>query len=253
MKNTWIVLTVFLCIIFAFPNYQVAQGSSSYEMDFQIEKIYPYLSIAEDKLTDVQTLKDLDKRFKPAWVKEFISVNLSLHTNGKIRTAINHSDTLSIEQKDLLKDAASNSIINVCIKYLPDNTLIHNDIKEHKFTLPIEPINLAQFQGGNQALKNYIQENAINKISKESIREYGIAAINFIIDERGQVIDAHISQASESTQTDSTLLKVICDMPAWKPAEYANGRKIKQELALSVGDLRSCSMNVVNPYRLLVE
>jgi len=35
-------------------------------------------------------------------------------------------------------------------------------------------------------------------------------------------------------------------MANWQPAEYANGLKVRQEFVLTIGDHRSCTINLLN-------
>ena len=42
-------------------------------------------------------------------------------------------------------------------------------------------------------------------------------------------------------------------MPSWKPAAYANGMKVKQDFVLTVGDMTSCVVNLLNIRQLEVE
>jgi TonB family protein len=75
---------------------------------------------------------------------------------------------------------------------------------------------------------------------------YNFVAIKFTIDEAGQIINAHIFQPSKDEDVDNLLLETICNMPNWKPAEYSNGKKVKQEFVLTVGNMENCMINLLN-------
>jgi len=231
----------------------ILSQDSTFIFSYEVNKIAPYLSVPEKKLKEAQTIRDLNKRFKTMWVKEYVSVEISSSVNGKIKKALSHSDTLNNAQKTLLKATDLNSVVEVDMKYIPNNSLASKDVKELNFTFSIDPNNTATFHGGELALFEYLKENAIDKINKDSIEEHAIASLKFIVNEKGQIIDAHIFQTSENEKTDAILLKAICNMPSWKPASYSNGINIKEEWALSIGDHRSCMVNVLNPYQLCVE
>ena len=166
--------------------------------------------------------------------------------NGTTKKAVGKSDVLTQEQKDLLKLADEGTDVLVKIKYMPENTLSHNDPKEFHFTFSIDPENDAAYPGGEQQLKQYLKEKAIDKIADGSFRQYQLAAVKFTIDEKGQVINPHIFWTSEDKKTDELLLETICNMPNWKPATYANGFKVKQEFVFTVGDMKSCVVNLLN-------
>ena len=91
--------------------------------------------------------------------------------------------------------------------------------------------------------------NAIDKIST-SFNKINLAAVKFTINEEGQIVDAHVFQSayqpSKDEKIDELLLETICNMPSWEPAEYDNGIKVKQEFVLTVGDMESCVVNLLN-------
>ncbi|MCP3932023.1 MAG: energy transducer TonB, partial [Bacteroidetes bacterium] len=118
--------------------------------------------------------------------------------------------------------------------------------KEINFTFFVEPENQAKFPGGQQQLKQYLKENLIDKISEAPFRKYQLAVVKFTIDEEGHIEEPRVFQTSEDEKTDELLLETICNMPSWKPAEYANRLKVKQEFVLTVGDMESCVVNLLN-------
>ncbi|MFT4667667.1 MAG: hypothetical protein ACI9XB_004640 [Gammaproteobacteria bacterium] len=52
--------------------------------------------------------------------------------------------------------------------------------------------------------------------------------------------------SSIDENVNELLLETIQNMPCWKPAEYANGLKVKQEFVLTVGNMESCVVNLLN-------
>jgi len=88
-----------------------------------------------------------------------------------------------------------------------------------------------------QQMKAYLQEKAIDKISKTTFEQIKLATVRFNINEEGQVLNAQIFQTSEDDTIDQLMLAAINDMPKWKPAETAEGTKIAQEFDFSMGTL----------------
>ena len=90
----------------------------------------------------------------------------------------------------------------------------------------------------------------MDKIPDGSFIGYDLAAVKFTINEEGKITDAHIFgseyQTSKNEKIDELLLETICNMSTWKPAEYANGTKVKQEFVLTVGNLENCMINLFN-------
>ena len=82
--------------------------------------------------------------------------------------------------------------------------------------------------------------------SIKDVPQYQVAAVKFVIDESGQVVDANIAQSTKNKEADQLILKTICNMPKWKSAEYADGTKTKQEFVFTIGDHYSCTMNTLD-------
>ncbi|MBK7871749.1 MAG: energy transducer TonB [Saprospiraceae bacterium] len=246
MKNIHYKLIALLFIAFAFPYAGSSQNSSVNELQYEVNRIYPYISITKEKLKEAHTLIDLNKDYKSSWIRAYISVEILTSYKGKIRKAVSKNATLSQEQKDMIHTADAGTDISVKVQYLPENTLKYNDIKEMDFTLTVNPDNEAIYPGGQQELKQYLKETAIDNIPEGSFKGYELAAVKFTIDEEGQIMDAHLFWSSKNEKIDKLLLETIRNMPNWKPAAYANGRKVKQEFVFTVGNMESCVIPLLN-------
>lgn len=211
-----------------------------------MNRIYPPVSITKEKLNEAQTLIDLNVNYPTSWVKEYISVEILTNYKGTIREAVSKNDTLGQEQKDIMNMADVASDISVKVRYIPENTLKHNDAKEINFTFTVDPESEAKYPGGQQQLKQYLKASAIDKIPDTTFRNYDLAAIKFTINEEGQIVDAHVFLPFKDKITDKLLLGAIRDMPDWKPAEYSNGTKVKQEFVLTVGNHENCDIHLLN-------
>lgn len=245
MKNLQNQLLVLFIIILAIPRLGTAQDNFNVE----INRIYPFISMPKDNLSEVQTIGDLNTMYKPSWVKEYISVEVTSIVNGKERKAIGKNETFNAEQKQLMEMTDEGKDISIKIKYLPNNTLSHNDIKEINFVVDVDPKSDAQFSGGQEKLKQYLKKHVIEKISAEhflALNQWNLAAIKFTVDEEGQIINPDLVWTSKDESIDALLMETIQNMPKWKPAEYANGLKVKQEFAFTVGNHKSCVVNMVN-------
>ncbi len=250
MKNIQNKLMVLLFIAIAFPHPGSSQDSLNIELQYEVNRTYPSISISKEKLNGAHCLVDLNEYYKPSWVREYISVEVLASHKGKVRKAVSKNDTLSQEQKDIMEMADVGKDIAVKVRYIPENTLPHNDVKEFDFKFTVDPENEATFPGGQQQLKQYLKEKAIDKIPDGSFKNYDLAAIKFTVNKDGQIIDAHIFgneyRTSKNEKIDELLLKTICNMPNWKPAEYANGTKVKQDFVLTVGNMNSCLVPLLN-------
>jgi len=246
-----------LSIVLAFPQLGSSQNSLTKELSYEVNRIYPYISISKEKLNEALSINDFKNQvknvnldYKLSWVRAFISVEILTSQKGEIRKAVSKNDVLSQEQKEIMNMADAGTDISVKIKYIPENTLRHNDPKELNFTFTVDPEREALYPGGQQQLKNYLKEKAIDKIPSNSFKDYDLAAVKFTVNEEGEISNAHVFgteyQSSKKEKIEKLLLETIRDMPRWIPAEYANGTKVKQEFVLTVGNMENCIIHLLN-------
>jgi len=83
-----------------------------------------------------------------------------------------------------------------------------------------------EFVGGPQALKNYIDENfRINKTDKKR-KTKGEIIVKFYIGIDGSISKATIINKGLSNQLNKKAIRVISEMPKWKPATKS-GKVVK--------------------------
>jgi len=246
MKKILNSLGVTFLLILVFPFSGSAQDALNSELKYEVNRVHPYISITTEKLKSAQTLSDLNRFYKPVWVKEFVSVDVFVSFKGNVRKVSGKSDLLNREQRDIMNLADVGEDITVKILYLPNNTLAQNDIKEINFTLSVDPDKEASFAEGHEKLNQYLKANAIDKIPEGAFKHLTLAAVKFTIDEEGRIVDAHVFESSKNITADDLLLKTVLNMPKWSPAEYANGQKAKQEFVLTVGNMENCMVNLLN-------
>ena len=250
MKNIQNKLIVLLFITLFFPNPGASQDNLTNEPRFEVNRIYPYISITKEELNEANSLTDLNRHYKSSWIREYNSVEVLTSYKGKIIKSTGKNDALSQEQKNLMNMADAGADISVKVKYIPENTLTHNDPKEISFTLTVDPENEAEYPGGQQQLIKYLKEKAIDKIPGGSFKNYDLTAVKFTISENGEIMNAHVFdpgyQTSKNEKINELLLEAICNMPPWKPAEYSNGIKVKQEFVFTVGNMENCVAHLLN-------
>lgn len=237
-------LKYILLAIFAFPFLINAQTKVADDFTYEVNQIYPYISIDKDQLQKAKTLSDLHEKYKASWVREYISVEIVTTQQGKLKKATSKSDQLTAEQKSNMSIADAGTDIKVNIRYIPENNLRQNDPKTNNFTLAINPDRPAIYPGGTVALKQYLQKEAIDKLPDNSFAGYDLTAIKFTIGEEGEIVNAHVFDEVYPSYSNETvndlLLKTIANMPCWQPAEYADGTKVQQEFVLTVGNMENC-------------
>ncbi|MDP1621868.1 MAG: hypothetical protein Q8M08_05975 [Bacteroidales bacterium] len=145
MKNIRNKLILLLFIALAFPHPGSSQENLPNQTRFEVHRIYPPVSITKEKLLEARTLVDINRYYKLSWIREYISVVVLTSDKGRIRRAVSKNDTLSRKQKEIMKMADVGTDISVKVRYIPENILPHNDIKEINFTFTVEPENEARF------------------------------------------------------------------------------------------------------------
>lgn len=243
MKNTFVCLILMLIVL---PYLGSSQDSVTIDPVYEVNRVLPSISLTKDQLSEANTLTDLNQKYPSSWVREYLSVEISTIEKGRTRKALSKNDTLSQEQKDIMRMADSGTGISVIVRYIPENTLKQNDAKDMDFVLSIDPDREASFPGGQQKLKQYLTKEVKQKIHDSIFTGYKLAAVKFTINEEGQVIDAHVFWSSEDEEVDALMLDAICSMPNWKPAEYSDGTKVKQEFAFTIGNMESCVLPLLN-------
>jgi hypothetical protein len=216
------------------------------ELKFEINKVHPFVSIAENKLADAKTLSDLNKRYPADWMKEYQSVEISTTIHGTKATAISRSDVLTAEQKELLRLADHANEIAVSVKYVPANTLEDNPVKEYSFNMVITPERSAAYAEGEKALHQYLEKNCIAKVEEGSFIGYDLSAVKFTVTGQGKIEDVQVALPSRNPKSDEIFVAAISKMPNWKPAEFSDGSRVRQEFVLTVGNMENCMINQLN-------
>jgi len=213
---------------------------------YELNRIYTPLAIEKEDLVAAKLISDINRFYKSDWVEEYISVEVKAFNDGILKRIESLNDTLSKAQKEIMFHSDEGSSISVSIKYMPNNTLKNNSEKIYDFSFIIDPEKKAMYTQGEDAWNLYFKEKALDLIPENSFKDYDVAAIRFTIDEEGEIINGQVFQASKNPEIDALLLETIEKMPCWTPAEYANGKKVKQDYVLMVGSLENCIIGTLN-------
>ena len=145
------------------------------------------------------------------------------------------------KQRGILKNADTGTDIVVNVKYnLKNSTATDGEVRLINFSYTVIPEIEAVYPGGDPVLKQYLKKNAIDKIAEPVANALKLTTVRFTINEEGQVTNARITTTSEDAKIDNLLLETINKMPKWKPAENAQGIKVKQEFEFRVGNSFGC-------------
>ncbi len=232
MKNN-----IFTLILVLF----VACGFSQ-EMGYDIYDTYskPVLS---EQLNEARAMVDINPDYPSSWIAEsdYISSEIKVICEGDVVATKGKNHLLSEAQKNALKKADSGTSIDVEIKYNAKNSITNLiDVKTMNFSVSLIPEKEAEYIGGQEKMKAYLKENAVDKINESANNNFELAKVRFIVDESGKTINAEISKSSEDEIIDQLILEAISNMPNWMPAESSDGRKVRQEFEFIVGTIIGC-------------
>ncbi|HYG51926.1 MAG TPA: energy transducer TonB [Flavobacteriales bacterium] len=191
--------------------------------------------VKPETLANAKTLADICPGYPATWITNYTKTEISTFIDGKQVNVPGKNDTLSAAQKALLANIELGSNVDFSVAYTYANAVTgNNDAFEMIFTLTVVPSVQAEFAGGYAQMQNYFKEKAIDKISAAKAKTLKQAAVRFTVDEQGEIVNAYMSGSTHDKKTNKLLLKAVNNMPKWKPAENAQGLKVKQEFEFVV-------------------
>ncbi|MEP6796165.1 MAG: TonB family protein [Saprospiraceae bacterium] len=227
-----------IIIILLLCNYFIPCFSQS--IKYEVHGLYVN-PVKKEILNIAETMSDINPGYPASWVSDYISSGISATCNGKVMNAIGQNDKLSTDQKNILASADLGTDIDFDIMYNYKNSV--TDISElhgMHFSYTVVPEVEAEYPGGKQQMSKYIDEKIIHKISQNNSKKINPAILRFTINAKGEIVNAKIIKSSDDPKTDKIILKAIQKMLKWKPAQEANGSKVKQEFEISVGNNDGC-------------
>ncbi|MES2678516.1 MAG: TonB family protein [Bacteroidota bacterium] len=215
---------------------------SGFSQNFKFEHTGARAAIvSKQKIKEAKLLTEL----MPNYNGEDAFIEILTTVGGNETSAGSTSDLLTQEQKNLLNATSMGTDILVKIKYKNNSTGI-NSGKELEFVLTPGPETDAQYPGGNSRMSEYIKENVINKIPETkafaldkvsestALQKVSRITVAFVVNEKGEITDATINRTSADAELDELVLNAISKMPAWTPAEFSKGAKVKQKFIVSI-------------------
>jgi hypothetical protein len=98
-------------------------------------------------------------------------------------------------------------------------------------TLPIQ--NMSIFKGGENAMREYLKNNIKIDFGKYNDSFPRTVWVKVIIDTPGRVLDPKIVKNGLDSSFNTSIIKVISDMPKWVPSEF-RGVRIKQKVVIPI-------------------
>jgi protein TonB len=92
---------------------------------------------------------------------------------------------------------------------------------------------MPEYPGGQKALSSFVENNISYPQDAVDQNTEGTVYVSFVIDEKGKVIKPMVTGKSAGHSLDDEAVKVVKQMPAWKPG-LVRGKPVKTRLSLPV-------------------
>lgn len=240
MKKIIITTQLLLVFISGFSqnvNYGVGETTliSKENIYYEVHGKYKH-PIQKEKLMKAKLLSDILDSYPSQWIKGYVSVEVSTTHNGKTTKANGKNATLTTEQKNILNTVELGDNVVINIKYTSENAVTKaTENSTINYVATIIPKVEAEYMSGRIHLNEFLKTNAINKLPENAFSQSQQAVVRFTINEGGEIANVQIFKTSGDVKIDKLLLEAITNMPKWRPAENANGIKVKQEFEFSIG------------------
>jgi periplasmic protein TonB len=111
-----------------------------------------------------------------------------------------------------------------------DNTLKMEKDKEGVYSRAEK---MPEYPGGETALSKFVENNITYPQDAIDQNTEGTVNVSFVVDEKGKVMNPLVTGKSASHGLDEEAVKVVKQMPAWKPG-MVKGKAVKTRLSLPV-------------------
>lgn len=183
-----------------------------------------------------ELISDIIEDFPSNWIDDFVSIGISIVGDRMNKSAMSNNDTLSQEQKSMFNYAEINSDIIINVIYKVKNSVTnHLDNRQMNVSMTVVPEMEATYIGGNKKMINYLKENSKASFTEKDLMRIQQAIFLFTVNEAGTIENILIDKSSGNTKIDDLFVDLLKKMPKWKPAENANGSKVKQKFVFRLG------------------
>lgn len=145
--------------------------------------------------------------------------------------------TMAANKADSIKNAANDKTVKTAKKRKMSVSMATNTTD--KMTKDKEGVynraeSMPEFPGGQDALAAYIENHLDYPQQAVDDNTTGTVRVSFVIDEKGKVTRPQVAGDKKiGNGLDEQVLKVVQQMPAWKPGKV-NGKNVKTRLELPI-------------------
>ena len=222
-------VSLLIILILSAAQWAYSQSQNDFDLSCDIHHVIKPLSISHEVAQTANQIKDIYPHFKPEWIKAYDKVTLSRKVNGNDISAVGENQILTEQQQNIISNIDEGHPITLNISYSPRNTLPFDELKNLKVTFEVRPIKNASFPIGANSMNEFIENNILSKVSKSDFRAHHLTAIQFTIDQSGNLLNAYIKESSGNKKIDDLLMESLCNMPVWAPATYKSGKTVNQD------------------------
>lgn len=115
---------------------------------------------------------------------------------------------------------------NIALRKDSDSAVIREDSVYHRYNVDKK----AQFPGGPDSLKSFMEKNLILPPSQDCFE--GSVIVRFIVEKDGSISDVKVIRSIEPL-VDDEAVRVVRSMPKWIPAEK-DGKAVRSRFMLPV-------------------
>lgn len=197
--------------------------------------------VKKEKINEAKLMSDIIPDYPKEYyskILNYVSVDITTISDGKMITSKSKSDVLTDEQKNSLvnADLGRDVIIEIKFQYKDPSDDVRGGggkIKSMNISVTVVPETEAEYPGGFKQIPIDLAKNVLSKISdtitSEKVR---LAIVTFAVNEEGKIVDAKITTSSTDEEVDKLLLEATNKMQNWTPAQNSKGTKIKQEFCI---------------------
>ena len=234
--NTLLQICALLFSLNGFAQFNL-NAEKAPEMNFEVRGSYNRF-VKKEILNKAESLQDILPGYPDNWITTYVSSEIASHADGKIVYAKSNNHILSKEQKNLIKscEVASQLTLTVKYKYFERVSQVteNNNIKVDLTVIPdIE----AEYAAGYKELINYFKTGSVAKIDPATISQIKRIQIKFTVNESGEITQVKLIKGCGIADTDKLFVDLVSKMPQWRPAQNANGIKVKQQFEFLAGNM----------------
>ena len=110
--------------------------------------------------------------------------------------------------------------------------LLQDSLSQAEDTLEVAP-KMPEYPGGREALMKYLDEEVNCSTINQGNGTQGRVIIQFVVGKDGSIINPRVARSVDSF-LDKEALRVIKEMPKWKPGELEDGTKVNVKFTVPV-------------------